>query len=244
MKLVIIATTYNEKDNIAGFITAVMEELTKIPIPSNLLIADDESPDGTGKIVTSLQSKYLDLMLSSGPKIGLGNAYKRAIAYAVSDLSADLIVTMDADFSHSPADIHRLVEAVVKGADLVIGSRYVPGGAIPSDWGWHRKLLSSLGNVAVRFLFGTWSIHEYTTAFRAFTIALWSKLDQSKIAFSDNTFLPAFVYEASLKGARIVEIPVIFKDRVAGTSKIEISSYAPRLFKYALGVFGHRLLGK
>ncbi|MCX6783677.1 MAG: glycosyltransferase [candidate division WWE3 bacterium] len=243
MKLVVIATTYNEKDNIESFVTAVMEELTKIPMESCLLIADDESPDGTGDIVKSLQAKYPSLALSSGPKSGLGNAYKRATAYAITDLSADLIVTMDADFSHAPFDIHRLVEAVVKGSDLAIGSRYVAGGAIPTDWGWHRKLLSGLGNVVVRILFGTWQVHEYTTAFRAFTVVLWSKLDHTKIDFVDNTFLPAFVYEASQQGAKIVEIPVIFKDRVAGVSKIEIGSYAPRLFKYALGVFFQRLTG-
>lgn len=236
MTLAVITTTYNEQGNISPFIRAVFDELAKISDPSYLVVVDGQSTDGTLGEVKMLQEKYPHLRLLSFPKAGIGKAYNQAIPQVINDLRADTIVTMDADFSHNPKDIVKLLSALGLGADLAIGSRYIEGGAIPPEWAWYRKFLSSAGNVIVRVLFGTNTVHEYTTAFRAFKVSLWNSLNKSKIDFSDNTFLPAFIYEASLVGAKIVEVPVIFKDRVAGESKIEISKYAPNLLKYAFSI--------
>lgn len=236
MTLAVVTTTYNEKGNISPFIRAVFDELVKIPDPSYLVVVDGESTDGTLDEINVLKEKFPHLRLLTFPKAGIGRAYNEAIPQVINDFKADTIVTMDADFSHDPKDIAKLVAALEKGADLAIGSRYIAGGAIPAEWAWYRKVLSSVGNVVVRILFGTGDIHEYTTAFRAFKTSLWASLDKSKIDFSDNTFLPAFIYEASQVGARIVEVPVVFKDRAAGESKIEITKYAPNLLKYALSV--------
>ena len=242
MKLVVVIPTYNEKENIESLVTAVFLELSKLSSDNALLVVDDNSPDDTAEIVTTLMPKYPNLFLLSGQKEGLGAAYNRALPYAFNELSADVVVTMDADFSHKPSDIPALVNGVLDGVDLAIGSRYIAGGSIPSDWAWYRKLFSSSGNTLVRFLFGTYKIHEYTTAFRAFTKSLWERLPKEKISFSDNTFLPAFIYEANRLNARILEVPVSFEDRKFGQSKIEIGNYAPNLLKYALIVFWRRLV--
>jgi dolichol-phosphate mannosyltransferase len=242
MTLAVLATTYNEQENIVNFITAVEGNLTTLSEKSYLVVADGFSTDRTGEIINDLKSKYENLVLLQSPKGGIGLAYREALPYVFNILQVDVVVTMDADLSHQPADITKLVARIREGADLVIGSRYVAGGSIPSEWAWYRKVLSSLGNVIVRLLFGTWQIHEYTTAFRAFSKSLWERLDKTELNFDDNTFLPAFVLAASHCRAQICEVPVTFKDRTAGKSKIEISKYAPRLFKYALEVFVKRML--
>ena len=241
MTLAVVTTTYNEKGNISPFIRAVFDELIKIPDPSYLVVVDGQSTDGTLDEVATLKEKFPHLRLLTFPKAGIGRAYNQAIPRVIDDLRADTVVTMDADFSHGPKDIIKLIAALNKGADFAIGSRYIAGGAIPPEWAWYRKFLSGVGNIIVRILFGTADVHEYTTAFRAFRVSLWNSLDKSKIDFSDNTFLPAFIYEANQTGARIVEVPVIFKDRVAGQSKIDISKYAPNLLNYAFKVWWQRL---
>lgn len=243
MTLAILATTYNEKDNIVAFIEAVEQELARLSCQSYLIIADGQSPDGTGEQVTALQAKFPNLKLLTKPKAGIGAAYNEALPYVFDVLNVDVVVTMDADFSHQPQDIAVMVKNLERGADLVIGSRYIAGGSIPAEWAWYRKVLSGLGNLVVRILFGTWQIHEYTTAFRAFSKELWNRLDKSKLQCSDNTFLPAFVYESYRCQAKIVEVPVDFKERVAGKSKIEIGRYTPNLLKYALGIFIKRCTG-
>ncbi len=235
MRVVSIIPTYNEKENIKTLIEGLQKEFSKHPEHEwFILIVDDNSPDGTGDIVQEMMQKHSNLRLLRGQKIGLGVAYKRGIKYAIKKMDADVITSMDADLSHDPDYVPKLVDQIEDGADLVLGSRYIKGGSIPKDWGLHRKILSSLGNVIVRLLLGMPNVHEFTNSLRAYRADLYKKMDKSKFDFDDNTFLPAFIYEAHKKGADIREIPLQFKNRVHGESKIEVFTYTPNLLKFCL----------
>ena len=227
MKVVIIIPTYNEKENIGPLIEALGREYF-------ILIVDDNSPDGTAEVVKKTMQLSDHVAMIQGQKEGLGLALQRGIDYAIKNLNAEIIVQMDADFSHDPKDVPRLLAEIKNGHDLAIGSRYIKGGAIPADWGLHRKILSRGGNLLVRLLTGIWEVHEFTTSFRAFTSELYQKMDSRNFSFADNTFLPAFVVEAKRCGAKIKEVPIVFGDRKKGRSKIEVLHYVPNLLKYLL----------
>ena len=236
MKTVIIIPTYNEKENIGPLIEALGRE-------HSILIVDDNSPDGMAAIVRSTMEQFIDpkdrrlltnLTMISGSKEGLGKAYLRGVDYAIKELSAEAIIQMDADFSHDPQDVPRLLAEIKNGYDLVIGSRYVKGGAIPADWGLHRKILSWGGNLLVRLLTGIWDVHEFTTSFRAYTVGLYQKMSLENFGFADNTFLPAFIVEAVRVGAKVKEVPIVFADRKKGQSKIEVWHYVPTMLKHLL----------
>src|SRR3989344_2057448 len=155
MNVVIVLPTYNEKENINLMVNALMVEFVKIEKSTNfrmhLLVVDDNSPDGTGNIVRDLMNKNKKVSLLTGVKQGLGRAYIRGFKYAIDNLKADVVMEMDADFSHDPKDIIRLISPTAKGYDFVVGSRYIKGGSIPKDWSLIRKLNSRFGNKFARF---------------------------------------------------------------------------------------------
>ncbi len=235
MKTVIIIPTYNERENIVPLIEALGNEHT-------ILVVDDESPDGTAAVVKETlkqeniktRKQRSDIAILTGQKEGIGRALQRGINYAIENLDAEVIVQMDADFSHDPKDVPCLLDEIKNGYDLVIGSRYIKGGAIPAGWGLHRKVLSWGGNLLVRLMTGLWSVHEFTTNFRAFTVELYQKMEAKNFSLADNTFLPAFVVEAKRVNAKIKEVPIVFADRKKGRSKIEVAKYIPNLLKYLL----------
>ena len=227
MKVVIIIPTYNEKENIGALIGALGSE-------HRILVVDDNSPDGTADVVKKTMQLSDHVAVIQGQKEGLGRAYLRGIDYAIKNLGAEIIVQMDADFSHDPKDVPRLLAEIESGYDLAIGSRYTEGGAIPADWELRRKILSWGGNLLVRLLTGIWGVREFTTSFRAFTVELYQKMNPENFSFADNTFLPAFVVEAVRVGAKTKEIPIVFADRRKGRSKIEVAHYVPNLLKYLL----------
>ena len=225
MKTVIIIPTYNEKENIGPLIEALGRE-------RSILVVDDNSPDGTADVVRKTMQLSDHVAMIQGQKEGLGRAYIRGINYTIKNLDVEVIVQMDADFSHDPKDVPRLLAEIKNGHDLVIGSRYIKGGAIPPDWAFHRKVLSWTGNFLVRLLTGLWGVHEFTTSFRAFTTQFYRKMNTENFSFADNTFLPAFVVEAVRSGAKIKEVPIVFSDRRKGVSKIEVFKYVPSMLKY------------
>ena len=231
MKTVIIIPTYNEKENIGPLIEALGRE-------RSILVVDDNSPDGTADVVRKTMQLSDHVAMIQGQKEGLGRAYIRGINYTIKNLGADIIVQMDADFSHDPKDVPRLLAEIKNGHDLVIGSRYIKGGAIPPDWAFHRKVLSWTGNFLVRLLTGLWGVHEFTTSFRAFTTQFYRKMNTENFSFADNTFLPAFVVEAKRCGAKIKEVPIVFENRQKGKSKIEVLHYVPSMLKYLLNDWG------
>jgi dolichol-phosphate mannosyltransferase len=139
---------------------------------------------------------------------------------ALDELAADVIVQMDADFSHDPADVPRLVSALESGADLAIGSRYVPGGRIPDNWSVLRRANSRWGNRVARYLVGLHPVRDCTSGFRAIRAPLLARIALEDIRVQGYAFLVALLYEAKLHGARIAEIPIVFADRAHGASKL------------------------
>jgi dolichol-phosphate mannosyltransferase len=220
MRVVIVLPTYNERDNIGPMLEALLAQARAIAGELHVLVVDDESPDGTGDVVRTVQRDHANVHLSQGAKAGLGAAYVRGFRHALGELRADVVMQMDADFSHDPRDVPRLVGALDAGADVVIGSRYVPGGAIPDSWGTLRRLNSRWGNRVARYLVGLHPVRDCTSGFRAIRASLLERLDLRRIRVQSYAFLVALLYEAKLAGARIVETPIVFVDRTRGTSKL------------------------
>jgi dolichol-phosphate mannosyltransferase len=222
LNLVVILPTYNERANIQALIPQLQEHLCAVPYHAQILVVDDNSPDRTGEAVRALQEIYPNLHLISGPKQGLGAAYIRGMQHALSALSADVVVEMDADFSHDPADLPRLLKALDLPADFVIGSRYVPGGSIPSNWGWQRKANSRVGNIVARYVAGLYRVHDCTAGFRAIRAAVLRQINFSELRVKGYAFQVALLSRAIGLSARVAEIPVHFTDRKLGISKLGV----------------------
>jgi dolichol-phosphate mannosyltransferase len=212
MSVLVIVPTYNEAENIRRIADAVRTHRYE------LLIVDDASPDGTGAIADELASADSGIhVLHRTAKEGLGPAYTAGFAHAL-DLGAEIICEMDADFSHDPEDLPRLVEAVEAGADLAIGSRYVAGGGT-EGWPWHRELLSKGGNTYAAVMLGI-RVKDATSGFRAFRDTTIRKIDPSGCQASGYGFQIEMAWRTERAGLAVVEVPITFKDRIEGESKM------------------------
>jgi dolichol-phosphate mannosyltransferase len=217
MKVNIVIPTYNEKENIGP----MTEEIFRLLPEANILVVDDNSPDGTSSVVEELQNKYPNLSLLKRPrKDGLGGAYIAGFKKLFAEGAPDLIITMDADFSHHPRYIPSLIQAAVK-SDLVIGSRYIKGGGI-AEWEIWRRLLSKGANLYVRMIVG-WKVHDWTAGFQCIRASLMKKIDFDTIDLSGYAFLQELKYLLIKAGARVGEVPIIFEARRGGESKISQS---------------------
>ncbi len=223
MKIVIIIPTFNERENIGGLLAALQRECGRIEHEMHLLIVDDDSPDDTQAVVRACMNRMPNLHMITGKRQGLGAAYIRGMTHVMAGMKADALFEMDADLSHKPEDVPRLVAALEAGADFVIGSRYVKGGSIPEEWGRLRRINSLLGNFVARHLAGLHRIKDCTAGFRAIRTSLLSQIDLSTLKVQGYAFQIALLYEAVIRGARIVEVPVAFVDRSAGESKLGIA---------------------
>ena len=223
MKIVVILPTYNEKDNIALMIGALQEQFKKIRHDMNILVVDDNSPDGTAELVRTECKTSSNIFLITGQKQGLGAAYIRGMKYAINDLHADVVMEMDADFSHKPEDVPRLIEALDQGADFVIGSRYVPGGKIPDDWSFLRRMNSKWGNVFARYVAGMYKVRDCTAGFRAIRASIINKIEPDTLKVKGYAFQISLLHEAILNHAVVREIPVEFVDRKRGETKLGLS---------------------
>jgi len=228
MERLVIIPTYNEKENIEAIITAVME----LPLEFNVLIIDDGSPDGTAAIVKSLMAgKYKDrvFLVERSGKQGLGTAYICGFKWAIEH-KADYIFEMDADFSHNPQDLLKLYDACAnQGADLAIGSRYVTGVNVV-NWPMGRVLMSYFASKYVRTVLGV-KIHDTTAGFVCYRRQLLETIELDKIRFKGYAFQIEMKFTAHKCGAKIIEVPIIFVNRVLGTSKM------------SGGIFSEALLG-
>lgn len=210
--VVVVVPTYNEAENIALVADAVRSQGYR------LLVVDDGSPDGTGAIADELAAADSGIaVLHRSHKQGLGPAYAAGFDAALDD-GAEIICEMDADFSHDPTDLPRLVAAVEEGADLAIGSRYVSGGGVEA-WPWHRRWLSLGGNIYARTLLRT-RINDMTAGFRAFGAETLRKLDYGDCEASGYGFQVEMAWATAREGMTVREVPIIFRDRTRGTSKM------------------------
>ena len=185
-----------------------------------------------------LQTEYNNVHLLQGEKSGLGAAYIRGMRHALDVLKADLVFEMDADFSHKPADVVRLMSEIEAGADFVIGSRYVKGGTIPREWGLLRRLNSMGGNIAARYIAGISQIRDCTAGFRAIRASLLRRIDLNGLRVQGYAFQVALLHAAIEEGGKIKEIPVDFVDREHGESKFGF----PDILEFLINVWSIRLL--
>jgi len=223
MKVVIIIPTFNECENISPLIEALHKQFSSMSHDMNILVVDDNSPDGTADEVRSLQRRFSELHLIEGRKAGLGAAYIRGMNHAIEKMSAEVVFEMDADFSHNPEDVPRLMSEISSGADFVIGSRYVKGGSIPENWGWLRRMLSLGGNLVARYVAGIYRVRDCTAGFRAIRGEIIRDIDFSQLHVQGYAFQVALLHAAVTNGAKVIEIPVDFIDRTQGESKLGIS---------------------
>ncbi len=221
MKTTIVLPTYNEKENIEDFLFAVLDEIKKIEnFDINILVVDDYSPDGTADIVKKLIEKENKVNLLLNNTRGLGRAYVAGFKYAIENFSPDILIEMDSDFSHDVKKIKELLDAINKGADFAIGSRYVKGGSIPSNWALIRKLNSRWGNIFARLIAGLYGVKDCTSGFRAIRTDILKKVNLGKLNANGYSFQMNILFECVNAGAKVSEIPIDFIDRTKGKSKL------------------------
>jgi dolichol-phosphate mannosyltransferase len=215
MTAVVVLPTYNERPTVEAHVRAVLAR----PIAPDVLVVDDSSPDRTADVVEQLRPEYGDRLslLSRPAKQGLAKAYAAGFTQALADEKYDRIVQMDVDGSHDPADVDRLVGAL-DDADLALGSRYVSGGDV-SGWTRSREWLSRGGNAYARMLLAS-PIRDLTGGFKAWRADLLRRLDPASTRNDGYAFQIEMTIRAARAGARIVELPIVFRDRELGESKM------------------------
>jgi dolichol-phosphate mannosyltransferase len=214
MKVLVVLPTYNESENIEQVLRRI-----RVAVPAaTVLVVDDGSPDGTAKIAESLGEELGSIeVLRRREKSGLGSAYRTGFRWGM-ERGFDACVEMDADLSHEPEALPGLLAPLSEGRDVVIGSRYVPGGSIP-DWTLFRRLLSRGGNLYAEALLGL-HVSDSTAGFRAYSTELLGRIDLDRIRAEGYGFQIEMTYRAKRAGATIEEVPIRFVDRLQGDSKM------------------------
>jgi len=221
----VILPTYNEAENLERIIGAILEQL---PQKRHVLVVDDNSPDGTGDLADRLAEAEEDVsVLHRARKEGLGPAYLAGFRIAL-DAGAERIIEMDADFSHDPAYLPRLIGAT-ENADLAIGSRYVPGGGV-TEWGAMRRFISRGGSTYARLALGL-RIRDLTGGFKCFRRIVLETIELDTIEARGYAFQVETTYRAIKAGFRVVEVPIVFKDRADGTSKMSKAIVAEAMWR-------------
>jgi dolichol-phosphate mannosyltransferase len=213
----LILPTFNEADNLENMVRSALPRLAEASPEHHILVVDDNSPDGTGRIADRLaeETERVEVLHRAG-KQGLGRAYLAGFARALES-GAELLMEMDCDFSHDPADLPRLIRAA-DDADLVLGSRYVPGGGV-ERWGLVRRALSRGGSLYAQVLLGL-PVRDLTGGFKCFRRTVLARLDLGGIAADGYGFQIEVTYRAVQAGFRVVEVPIVFRDRRVGQSKM------------------------
>ena len=223
---IVIIPTYNEKENVEAIIRKVMS----LPISFEILIVDDNSPDGTANIVKQLQLEFTDKvhLLQRMEKNGLGTAYIAGFKWCL-ERSYKFIFEMDADFSHNPDDLIKLLDACEnQGAGLAVGSRYITGVNVV-NWPMSRVIMSYYASVYVRFITGM-TIRDATAGFVCYTRETLDKINLDKIKFKGYAFQIEMKFKAWLQKVKIIEVPIIFTDRTLGTSKMSKKIFREAFF--------------
>jgi dolichol-phosphate mannosyltransferase len=235
-RAVVCLPTFNERENLEPMLRALGEQGVRV------LVIDDSSPDGTGELADRLAAEldHVDV-LHRERKEGLGPAYLAGFRRALAD-GAELVLEMDCDFSHDPADVPRLIAAAEGGADLVLGSRYVDGGAI-RNWGVLRRFVSAGGSWYARALLGT-EVRDLTGGFKCYRRRVLETIDVDSIHSKGYAFQIETTYRALRAGFRVIEIPITFVDREVGGSKMSKAIVAEAIWKVPalrLAALRHRL---
>jgi dolichol-phosphate mannosyltransferase len=211
---IVVLPTYNERQNVVPLLRAVRAALPA----ADVLVVDDNSPDGTAAVVEEAAADLGQIkLLRRAGKQGLGSAYRQGFGVAL-DEGYDVVVSMDADFSHDPAVLPDFLRLIDAGADAVIGSRYVPGGATV-NWPLHRRLLSRWGNRYTSFVLGL-QVRDCTSGFRAYRASALRAIDPASTTAEGYAFLTELVRRLVGRGARVMETPIVFADRRYGESKM------------------------
>ena len=228
LRALVIVPTFNEIENLASLVEAVFAQ----PADLSMLIVDDNSPDGTGKLADDLAAIYparLSVLHRPG-KSGIGPAYVAGFRRALQD-DVNMIVTMDADLSHDPNDLPRMLQAAVS-ADVVIGSRYIAGGST-AGWPLHRRLISKCGGTYARIVLGV-PVRDLTSGYKVYRRAVIEQFDFDHIRSDGYGFQIETVFRAIMNGFRVLEIPIEFHDRTRGKSKLSrriVLEAAPMVWK-------------
>jgi len=232
MKIVIVIPTYNEKDNLP----ILLEKIAALQLPDwQAIVVDDNSPDGTGQLAEALKSRYPLGVIHRPRKQGLGSAYRQALTEAL-DRQPDYVVQMDADLSHDPADIPMLL-ALARDYDLVIGSRYIPGGAT-KNWSGFRRRISRSANFLVRLILSS-KIHDLTSGFKVFRDEVLDKLNLDQTSSRGYNFQIEVSVMVERLGYRIKEMPIIFTERRSGHSKFSLRIVLECAWRVFLLAFRH-----
>lgn len=238
-KLVVVTPTFNEEANIGSLIGSIFSQEKSLPgWQLSILIVDSRSSDQTAAIVKELSTEYKNLYFLDVKKRGLGLALSSGLDYAVKRLQADAFVTIESDLSNDPRQIPEFV-ARLRKADLVIGSRYMPGGQVV-NWSWWRKSLSFGANAALKIFAWTNQTDEFTNLYRAFTKKVWQEIRSQVQIHHDWIFVPAFIFVALDAKLKITQQPIIYHDRFGGRSKMRTLSYTQNLLRYALRYWWHK----
>jgi dolichol-phosphate mannosyltransferase len=214
VRVLVVLPTYNEAANIEEVLRRVRAAIA----PAAVLVVDDGSPDGTADVadVCGREVGHVEVMRRTA-KSGLGSAYRAGFALGLAR-GYEVLIEMDSDLSHDPAALPALIAAVEHGADLAVGSRYVPGGSIP-NWSWHRRALSRWGNRYAAGMLGL-AINDSTSGFRAYRATALQQIDLDGVRADGYGFQIEMAYRIVRNGGRVVEVPIAFVDRVRGTSKM------------------------
>lgn len=228
MSIVVITPTYNEKENLGALARAVFS----LGIPGlKMVVVDDNSPDGTGKLAEELSKIYPLQVIHRAQKSGLGSAYVFAFKKILHEDKPDFILQMDADLSHDSAVLPRFLEAI-KNCDLVLGSRYISGGRI-ENWEFLRKLISRFGNLYARLILGL-PYRDLTGGFKCFRREVLENMDLDSLSSVGYNFQIETTYKAHKRGYKIVEIPITFTERKLGSSKFNLKIILESFFKVLL----------
>ncbi len=216
----VIIPTYNEKENVVNMIQTVMN----LSMAFDILFVDDGSPDGTAQLIQEQQSVFANRihLLQRTGKLGLGTAYIAGFRWAIAE-KYDYICEMDCDFSHTPQDLIRLVEACQKGADMSVGSRYTKGGGVV-DWPLKRRIMSRGAGIYVNLILGL-GVKDATAGFVCYKRQVLETLDLGGIQFIGYAFQIEMKYKTKRKGFTIKEVPIVFKDRILGKSKMSLNIF-------------------
>ncbi|MEZ5140318.1 MAG: polyprenol monophosphomannose synthase [Acidimicrobiales bacterium] len=225
MSALVVIPTYQEAENVVD----VLERVRRALPEASILVVDDGSPDGTADLAAEAGERLGQVdVLRRAAKTGLGPSYRAGFAWGL-ERGHDVLVEMDADLSHDPEVLPELVGAVVSGrADLAIGSRYVPGGSVPG-WPAHRRLLSQWGNRYVGFMLRM-PVRDATAGFRAYRREIIERIGLDQVRADGYGFQIEMAYEVHKAGGRIVELPICFRDRIRGVSKMSPNIVAEALW--------------